>query len=145
VEEGTFSQRRSGQQEYETEACGEGVRRIAGSHNHAIASLGRRSVWVVPLSDWSPNGRYEVILCCFAISNQTCAGFANSDTGASKVVAQPLVVLGEASELQLGHGLLGRTRVHGCEKSVRKREEEVGGGDGTLVFFDGKEGEGGKV
>ena len=52
-------------------------------------------------------------------------GLADPYPWTGKVLPQPLVVLGETAELELGHGLLVRTRVHG---SGRDGEQEAAAG-----------------
>lgn len=76
------------------------------SSNHAIAALRWWCIWVLVLAKWSPDRWYQVVFCCLAIANQAGAGFADTDTRTSEVIPEPLVVLGETTKLELGHGLL---------------------------------------
>lgn len=48
-------------------------------------------------------------------------GLADPYPWTSKVFPQTLVVLGEATELKLGHRLLVRTRIHGSSREWRGR------------------------
>ena len=52
-------------------------------------------------------------------------GLGDSYPWASEVLPQPLIVLCETAELELGHGLLVRTRVHG---SGQDGEQEAAAG-----------------
>ena len=47
----------------------------------------------------------EVICSCLAVSDEACARLAYTYAWATEILAQPLVVLEEAAELELGHGL----------------------------------------
>jgi len=76
------------------------------SHYHTVAALRRRRIWILALSDRSPYRRHEMIFCSFAVSNKTGARFADFDTGTSKIVLQPLVVLGETTQLEFRRGNL---------------------------------------
>ena len=50
-------------------------------------------------------------------------GFANPYPWPLEVLLQPLVVLRETAELELGHGLLVRTRVHGSGQDGEQEAE----------------------
>ena len=47
----------------------------------------------------------EVICSCLAVSYEACARLAYAYAWAAEILSQPLVVLEEATELELGHGL----------------------------------------
>jgi hypothetical protein len=51
--------------------------------------------------------------------NAPSTGLADADTGAGQVLSQTLVVLRQAAELQLGHGLLGLVRNGECRGDKR--------------------------
>jgi len=61
----------------------------------------------------APYRWHEGVFCRLAVPNQARRGLADPYPRARQVLAQPLVVLGEPPELELGHGLFVRTGVHG--------------------------------
>jgi len=82
--------------------------------SNSAAALGGSPVrvWVLVLVHGAPDGGYEVVLCLAAVADQTSSSLADPHPRPLEILLQPLVVLREPAELELGHALLVRAVVH---------------------------------
>jgi len=85
-------------------------------HHAAIAALSGWRVRVLSLADGAPDRWNEMVFCRFTILDQTCASLADTYSGPSKIITETLIVLGQTTKLEFGHGLLMRTGVHGGKR-----------------------------